>query len=637
MYLATIDYETEAIEARPEYPPKPVGVAIKARGRTKYWAWGHPTENNCTVDQVRPILLDHHKNARCIFHNCAFDIDVGEVHLDLPFPNVYDDTEFLAFLHDPREPSLALKKLAVVYLGMDPDEQDELRDWILDNVTWPDPVTGKIIKASRAPTKWGAHIAKAPGKLVGKYARGDVVRTEKLYKLFRPIVAERMDEAYNRELRLVKTKLSMERRGIQTRHSAIKRDLPKYKKAIADTQVAIKRKLKITKAIDADSPNGFFNINSPAQLAEAIDRAGLVDDWNYTDKGARSVSVENLRATCNDKRFLKLYSIFSTLTTYVNMYLGPWLDTSTRNNGRIQPTFNQVRTNQDHGDFKSYGTKTGRPSVSNPNFNNLPANIYKSKNRDTLLAVRDYLAKYGINFVGLRDYIAPSAGNYLAGRDYAQQELRVLAHYENGALMRAYQADPFFDVHNHMIELIADTFGVTLTRDQVKAIAFGLIYGLGLPGLAEKLDTTYDEAKSLKRSYLEFLPGIKDLDEQLREYADNDLAIHTLAGRAYKCEDDKIIKGVYRSFEYRLINLLIQGTSADITKDAMVRIDDALPGTIILQLYDEIITDTPNHKHALAVMRDCMEGDYLDVPLPTDAEYSKVSWARMREYKDPKK
>lgn len=644
MYLATIDYETEAIGDRPEhYPPKPVGVAIKARGRTKYWAWGHPTENNCTVDDVRPILLDHHKNARCIFHNCAFDIEVGEKYLDLPFPNVYEDTEFLAFLNDPREPSLALKKLAEVHLDMPPDEQNELRDWIWENVTWVGK-SGKIIKASRAPTKWGAHIAKAPGDLVGKYARGDVVRTEKLYKLFRPRIAkpnsyspDGMDTAYARELRLVKTKLSMENRGVQTRRAAIKRDYPKYFRAMDDLDKSIRRRLRITKADDAAAPNGFFNINSNDQLANALERAGLVDDWNYTDKGARSVSVPNLIATCNDRRFIRLFTSYSILETYINRYLTPWLKAGEETDGRIFPTFNQVRTTQDHGDFKSYGTKTGRPSVSNPNFNNLPANIYKSKSRDALLTLKDYLAKYGVNFVGLRDYIGPSAGNYLGGRDYAQQELRVLAHYENGRLMRAYQSDSFFDVHSHMIAEIKNLYGVTLTREQVKAIAFGLIYGLGLAGLAEKLDTSYDEAKKLKAAYLEFMPGVKNLDEQLRDVAADDKHIYTLAGRAYKCEPDKIIKGVYRSFEYRLINLLIQGTSADITKDAMDRLDQALPNEIIIQLYDEIIVDTSNIKKSMSVMREIMERPVLDVPLPTDAEYSKFSWARMRDYKDPKK
>ncbi len=626
MYLATIDYETEAIEQRPAYPPKPVGVAIKSRGRCKYYAWAHPSGNNCNVGDVLPILVDHYTDARCIFHNCAFDIDVGSVHLGLPIPNVYDDTEFLAFLNDPRESSLALKPLAASYLDMPPDEQDELKDWILENVPG----------AKRAPTKWGRYIALAPGGLVGKYARGDVVRTEKLYKLFRPIIAERMDGAYERELALVKVKLGMENRGIQTRHKAIARDLPKYQAALADAGKTLKRKLKISKAYELKNcKEGTFNINSPAQLADALDAAGLVDDWIYTDKGARSVSVPNLTQTCNDKSFLLIYAMYSTMATYIGTYLGPWLDASEHEGGRIYPTFNQVRGNAEHGDFKSYGTKTGRPSVSNPNFNNLPANIYKSKNRAVLLALKKYLAKYKINFVGLRDYIAPSDGNYLVGRDYAQQELRVLAHYENGALMRAYLANPRMDIHAEMVILIYEHIGLVVTRDQAKTIAFALLYGLGLEGLADRLDTTYDEAKRLKRAYLAVLPGVKELQDQLKAFAREDLPIYTLANRRYYCEPDKIVKGVYRSFEYRLLNLLIQGTSADITKDAMLRVDNVIEGGLIVQLYDEIIVDTPNHKRDLELMRTEMEYPVLDVPLPTDAEYSNFSWARMKHYKDP--
>ena len=640
MYLATIDYETEAIGSRPdEYPPRPVGVAIKARGYAKYYAWGHPSENNCTRSEIIPVLRDHLKNARCIFHNCAFDIEVGIKFLGLPFPNVYDDTEFLAFLNDPRDKSLALKPLADKYLNMPPDEQDELREWILENVTWIDPVSGKLVKANKAPTKWGAHISKVPANLVRPYAIGDVVRTEKLYRHFRPIVAERMNEPYERELRLVKVKLKMENHGIATRHKALKRDYPKYHKAWSDVAQAIRRKLKITKAIDNASPKGFFNIDSNQQLADALDHVGLIDDWNYTDKGARSVSVDNLKQTCNDKQFLKLFTIYSTLETYINRYIKPWIDTgdNLKSDGRIYPTFNQIRAHQEHGDFKSYGTKTGRPSVSNPNFNNLPANIYKSKNRDVLIALREYLKKYGINFIGLRDYIAPSNGNYLVARDYVQQEFRVLAHYEGGALMRAYQSNPRMDIHTEVIGLIWEHLGVTITRDQVKEIAFGLLYGLGLDGLAEKLDTTYDEAKALKRAYLAILPGVKTLQDNLKEHAYRDEPIYTLGQRRYFCESDKIIKGVYRSFEYRLINLLIQGTSADITKDAMLAVDKKIKGNLIIQLYDEIIVDTPYYKHDLAVMRREMERAYLDVPLPTDAEFSKFSWARMRDYKDPKK
>ena len=170
----TVDFETDAIESRPEYPPRPVGVSIRRRGRAKYWAWGHPIENNCTKAEARAALIDVYKNDRVIFHHAAFDIDVGQTHLRLPFPREFEDTLFLTYLRDPRQKSLALKPVAEQWLDMPPDEQTELKDWILANVPG----------AKKAPTKWGKYIALAPGKLVGKYANGDTVRTEKLFNLF---------------------------------------------------------------------------------------------------------------------------------------------------------------------------------------------------------------------------------------------------------------------------------------------------------------------------------------------------------------------------------------------------------------------------------------------------------------------
>ncbi len=126
MKQAIVDFETEGIEDRPEYPPRPVSCGIWADGKYIWLCWGHPIGNNMTKAQARRVIKKYWKKYRCCFHNSAFDIDVGDTHLGLGIPPEFDDTEFLAFLHDPRKPSLALKKLAVVHLGMNPDEQDEL-------------------------------------------------------------------------------------------------------------------------------------------------------------------------------------------------------------------------------------------------------------------------------------------------------------------------------------------------------------------------------------------------------------------------------------------------------------------------------------------------------------------------------
>lgn len=628
--LTTVDFETDAIEKRPEYPPRPVGVSIRRRGRGKYYAWGHPCENNCTKDEARRVLLDVYKNDKCVFHNAAFDIDVGETHLNLPWPRDWEDTLFLGYLRDPRQASLSLKPMADHWLDMPPDEQTELRDWILANVP----------EAKRAPTKWGAHIAKAPGKLVGKYANGDTLRTEKLYHLFLEYITDwDMLEAYEVEKGVMYVKLAMERHGIQTAQKRLRRDVGKFEEAHEAARAAIFRKLKITKAYEADCPKGFFNLNSNEQLADALENAGLVEEWILTDKGNRSTSLENLTEVVTNKHFIKMYATYATLEKSITGFLTPWLETGNRaGTGRIYPTFNQVRSsNKYDGGNLAYGTKTGRPSVSNPNFNNIPANVAEAKNAAILLEVQKYVKKFGVNFIGLRDYITPTPGNYLIARDYQQQELRVLGHYEDGDLMRLFNDDPDIDIHALLAAELSERTGWNLPRKASKTIAFGILYGFGIDTLAEALDATYNDAKYLRETFLKMLGGVDKLRRMLMKHERNEEPIYTLAGRQYYCEEAKFLKGRMKTFGYKMLNLLIQGTSADITKRAMIDAHAALEGQLIIQLYDEIIVDTPNYKRDMVTLREVMEDAYsdrLDVKLPTDGSYSKVSWGRLRDYVD---
>jgi DNA polymerase-1 len=512
---------------------------------------------------------------------------------------------------------------------MPPDEQTELKDWILANVPG----------AKKAPTKWGKYIALAPGKLVGKYANGDTVRTEKLFNLFMPYIVETgMVEAYQVEKDIVRVKLAMERHGIQTADKKLKRDLPKWQAAHDALRASLFRKLKITPAYEADCPKGFFNLNSTDQLADALEEEGLVTEWILTDKGNRSTSGENLAEVVNDKNFLKTFAMYTSLDKMLTGFITPWIETGNRDGGgRIYPTFNQVRSDHKYGGGSGGGTKTGRPSVSNPNFNNIPADVAESKNAVVLLQLQKFVKKYGLNFIGLRDYITPTPGNFLIARDYSQQELRVLAHYEDGALMQTFNDNPDIDIHANIAAEMTERTGITLKRKASKTIAFGILYGYGLDTLAEALDTTRNEAKYLRDAFLSMLKGVGQLQKWLKACERNDAPIHTLAGREYYCEDPAYVKGQLRYFGYKLLNLLIQGTSADITKRAMIDAHATLKGQLVIQLYDEIIVDTPDHKGDLKILRDAMESAYsdrLDVGLPTDGEYSKVSWGRMRAYLD---
>jgi hypothetical protein len=176
MRLYALDYESEAIQTRPDYPPKPVGLAIYPEdGEATYMAWGHPVENNCTENNAVDVLVDLFRvpENEFVFHNAPFDCSIIEERfmLNVPWDRIHD-TMLQAFLLDPYG-ELSLKPLAHTHLDMPPEEQDAVRQWL---------VSKGICRA--AAKDWGAYIARAPGKLVGEYAKGDVIRTLKLFRVF---------------------------------------------------------------------------------------------------------------------------------------------------------------------------------------------------------------------------------------------------------------------------------------------------------------------------------------------------------------------------------------------------------------------------------------------------------------------
>ena len=171
--LVALDFESEAIATRPDFPPKPVGLAVMPDGLPGFYlAWGHPTKNDCTYEYAHRILAEllMEKDNEFVFHNAPFDCSIIEEKMGLavPWERVHD-TMLLAFLTDPFG-ELSLKPLAEKLLGEPPIEQEAVRDWL---------VRHGICRAN--DKAWGAYIAKAPGDLVGTYAIGDVKRTLDLY------------------------------------------------------------------------------------------------------------------------------------------------------------------------------------------------------------------------------------------------------------------------------------------------------------------------------------------------------------------------------------------------------------------------------------------------------------------------
>lgn len=601
--IIAVDFETKPIMDRPEYPPEPVGVALKHNGRWKYLAWGHPTQNNCTKAEAKKILREVFTKHIPLFHNSAFDISVARHHMGLPFPkHGYHDTLFLAYLNDPREPNLSLKPLADKYLDMPPDEQAELKEWILANTDCKD--------TKKDP--WGAHIWEAPGKLVGKYAIGDVLRTERLFKTFYPSIKERgMLSAYERELNVMPIFESMSETGICVAVKKLKRDLKQWEKKQAERLAWIKKRLKVK------DPE--WNINSSAQLADALDAAGKIDYWEKTPKGNRCTKRDALIRHCNDKKLVEELGRYSVMETFINTFAKPWIEKGEKY-GRVYPSFNQVRSPDEYGKGGG-GTRTGRPSSFNPNLLNIPRN-----QEDPELP-------------NMRNYLIPSPGMAFIIRDYSQQELRILAHFEEGKLYQAYLEDPNTDAHEMVGDEIEHVVHRRYPRKHVKIVNFGVVYGMGKPGVAQKIEGSMEEAAELLDAHGKALPGVRELMRAITKHSKKGNPIYTWGGREYYAEEPKIIGGRRKDFHYKLLNYLIQGSAADCTKEAMIRAEKRLRklgGRIVLQVYDEIVAEVPVEKidEGMKELREAMESIEFDVPMLSDGKVGKRSWGQAVKYKD---
>jgi DNA polymerase I len=608
--LGALDFETEAIGPRPHaYPPVPVGVALRSRSwsRGRYLAWGHPTRNNTTRERAMPVIADFVRRHLLLCHNAKFDLDVLETHIGFPWPNRHEDTLILAFLNDPDSWSLSLKPLAERYLGQKPTEQDELRDWILANVP------GATSK------NFGSFICKAPGDIVGRYAIGDVDRTIGLYDHFWPLIKDepRFICAYERELKVTRTLVRMERRGLPLATKRLRTDIKRYEGVLTEIEKPLMKRMKVKKS-DYEDPEfraqfAWAGVN----FAQRLVSSGIVDELPLTEKGNLSTSADSLKLVLPAKIACE-FEVRAQIATCLNTFMGPWLLQAEGNGGLFYGQFNQVRNGDEWGNFT--GARTGRLSMT-PNLQN----VIRS-DKDQRVPV-------------LRDYIIAGPWAALAQRDYSQQELRLLAHYENGPFLRSYLADPTQDAHELVRGLIRSTTGLVLDRRPVKDLNFGLIYGQGLNLTAEKLGVDRMEAKKMRNAHAAALPGLPDLQKLIKGRVERNEPIWTWGGRRYYCEPRKYVRGRWMSFEYKMLNKLIQGSAADVTKQGMVNYDAlwhiADDNPLLLQIHDELIVGLREFSRAREV-HEALGGamanvEGIAVPMLSDGKLGRVSWHRMKK------
>lgn len=559
-----VDFETEAIGPRPlEYPPKPVGVAIfdPETDVSDYYVGD---------DMVTELTKAYNSGRPMVFHNAMFDLDVAETHLGLPWPERHDDTLTMAFLKDCHVDQLSLKYLAEKWCGIKPDARDELNEWILRNVPESTPKTA------------GAYICRAPVELVRKYAKDDVRMTAALYEHCLPAIQEQ-EVAYRREIALQKVLVENSRLGVRVDRHAM---MDAWRQLGADIE---KCEQWIRTRLNAPD----LEVGSGPQMARALLASDAYDrtlEWPTTAKGSPRTDKQTVSDMVTDKALIDVMRYRSYASTIRGTYAQPWLLMS-KHTGRIYTEWNAVRGERG-------GTRTGRLSAS-PSLQTAPVRYPKFEHLPPELELQELPV--------VRQWLLPDEGHKMVSCDFQGQELRVFAHFENGQLAEQYKIDPRADLHQFAADLMSKATGYPVSRTYSKGVSFAVLYGAGPNKISEMLEISVELARELVNAYKSSVATRLDAINAVmsKRYALG-APFTTLGGRRVKGEPAKVIMGRLRQFNYKMVNLLIQGSSADQAKQAMV--DYAAdpvnnPGRLLLSVHDELVVSAPADQIELAAER----------------------------------
>ena len=614
--MITLDFETEAIDEHGR-PPKPVGLAIRWQGgEQQYLAWGHPTENTCIAEDAwkRIKFIIEEGSQPLLFHNAKFDLGViAEMYrargLDLfkvlDFKRVHD-TLFQLFLLDPHEKSIGLKPSAARHLGIEPDEQRELHDWILKHVP------GATAKTA------GAYISKAPAGLVGKYAIGDVYRTRLLFDCLKIKIEEQdMVRAYDLERAMLPFLLQAELRGIRVDLEMVNWYREQYTAGLKKVEFQIYKHL-----------GKFIDLGSSQQLGKALVRGGHVSGLLQTPGGADSTSKDSIaRAKWADPKLRTSISYWKSVSHALSHSWEPWAEQHVGD--RLLSQFNQVRGDDsglfgdDEGGGKGLGgARTGRLSVAW--FLNI-ANA-KQKIDYSLLPPGTPI------FVSPKVALLPEEGEEWLERDWKQQEFRIMAHYEYGPLFQRYQADPNLEIHQETTDSI-NSAGYGYDRDFIKRINLALLYKLGVDKMALAMGLERAQAIMLRKLVQNANPGIAQLESQIAELINERGYVNTYYGARILKEPSRLIQGRLVNFIYKVTNHLIQRSAAEQMKEAVVKWHAdgyAARWPWLLSVHDALNVSAPPHelKEASRDLDYVMQAGTYEVKMLSDMKHG-FTWGTL--------
>ena len=368
--------------------------------------------------------------------------------------------------------------------------------------------------------------------------------------------------------------------------------------SLADTSDVLTKRMEEVEKEIYELAGAPFNIASPRQVGEVLfDKLQIVEKAKKTKTGQYVTNEEVLQSLKGKHKIVEAILEHRGL----KKLLGTYID--------ALPKLINARTGHIHTSFNQATTATGRLSSSDPNLQNIPVRGEEGKE--------------------IRKAFIPEPGCLFFSADYSQIELRVMAHLSGDEnMIEAFREG--HDIHAATAAKIYKEEMENVTRDQrtkAKRANFGIIYGITVFGLAERLEISRDEAKMLIEGYFETFPKVKEYMEKAKEQARNQGYVETQFHRRRYLADINSANATVRGFaERNAINAPIQGTAADIIKVAMIRIynrfrAEGIRSKMILQVHDELnFSVYPDEKEKVEqiVLEEMQNAFPMQVPLVAD-------------------
>lgn len=427
-----------------------------------------------------------------------------------------------------------------------------------------------------------------------KHNTETIAETLHQYNVLKPRLKETgvEDLFYNIEMPLVPVLAEMEMTGVRLDTDAL-----------AETSKVLTERMHQIEQNIYGLAGHEFNIASPKQVGEVLfGEMKIVEKPKKTKTGQYVTSEEVLQQLRSKApivdHILEHRGLKKLLGTYVDAL----------------PKLINPRTGHIHTTFNQAVTATGRLSSSNPNLQNIPVRGEDGKE--------------------IRKCFIPEPGQLFFSADYSQIELRVMAHLSGDKnMIEAFREG--YDIHAATAARIYKEDINSVSRDQrtkAKRANFGIIYGITVFGLAERLDISRDEAKQLIEGYFNTFPGVHAYMEKAKETAREHGYAETFFHRRRYLPDITSHNATVRNFaERNAINAPIQGSAADIIKIAMVRIyerfkREGIRSKMILQVHDELnFSVLPEEKERVEkIVIEEMQNAYpLHVPLVADSGWGE--------------